>query len=112
MAGDLKSAPARSAENGPTDGMAPGVSAANGKSIAHPPALLHSPALLVSAPVAARMCGISERTWRKRDAQGLVPLPVRVGSRRLWAVENLRRWVEAGCPDREHWETTRERGQR
>jgi hypothetical protein len=56
--------------------------------------------VLVGAPDAARMCGLSERYWRKLDRTGRTPAAVCVGRRRLWAVENLRAWSAAGCPPR------------
>jgi len=68
---------------------------------------LHVSPLLVSAPGAARLCGLSERSWRKLDRTGRVPAALHVGRRRLWNVEELRRWTAAGCPPRERWETLR-----
>ena len=61
--------------------------------------------LLVAAPEAALLCSVSERTWRKYDRCGRVPSPLRWGKRRLWSVEELRRWIEAGCPSRDRWES-------
>ena len=68
--------------------------------------VLQTPPLLVAAPGAARLCGVSERTWRKFDRCGRVPLPLRWGKRRLWSIEELRRWTAAGCPSRERWNST------
>jgi predicted DNA-binding transcriptional regulator AlpA len=53
--------------------------------------------LLMSAPVAARVCGVSERTWWKLLAKGMVPAPVRLGRRRLWQLSAVRDWVQGGC---------------
>ena len=61
----------------------------------------------VAGGVAAAMVGLSARTWRKLNAAGLVPMPVRVGRSRRWAVEELRAWAAAGCPARGRWETIR-----
>jgi prophage regulatory protein len=63
-----------------------------------------SPQLLVSAKQAARMCSKSLRTWRAWDAAGWIPRPVRIGRSTLWRTEELRAWIEAGCPRREEWE--------
>jgi predicted DNA-binding transcriptional regulator AlpA len=60
--------------------------------------------LLVTAKQAARMCGRSLRTWRTWDSGGLIPQPVRMGRATLWRVDELRAWVEAGCPRRDAWE--------
>ena len=59
--------------------------------------------LLLPAPKAARLCGISEATWYRLKAAGKVPVPVRLGGRVLWKVEELRRWCAAGCPDQRSW---------
>jgi predicted DNA-binding transcriptional regulator AlpA len=60
--------------------------------------------LLLKANDAARMCGKSLRTW---DSAGLIPQPVRIGRSTLWRLDELRRWVEAGCPRRDEWEAQR-----
>ena len=59
--------------------------------------------LLVPAEVAGLMCGRSEASWWRDHAAGRIPAPVKLGGRTLWRVEELRRWVEAGCPDRRTW---------
>jgi predicted DNA-binding transcriptional regulator AlpA len=63
--------------------------------------------LLLSARRAADLCGKSLRTWRTWDAAGWIPKPVRIGRSTLWRADELRAWVEAGCPRREAWEATR-----
>lgn len=63
--------------------------------------------LLVSAKVAAAACGKSLRTWRAWDSAGWIPRPVRIGRSTLWRTDELRAWVEAGCPRREEWEARR-----
>jgi predicted DNA-binding transcriptional regulator AlpA len=60
--------------------------------------------LLVSAKKAAAMCGKSLRTWRTWDAAGWIPRPVRIGRSTLWRADELRDWVDAGCPRRAEWE--------
>ncbi len=62
--------------------------------------------LLVPAKEAAAMCGMSSRTWWRKDAAGDVPAPVRVGgsSTKRWRVDELGRWCESGCPPRARWE--------
>ena len=60
--------------------------------------------LLVTARQAAEMCAKSLRTWRTWDSAGWVPRAVRIGRSTLWRVEELRAWVEAGCPRRAEWE--------
>jgi predicted DNA-binding transcriptional regulator AlpA len=60
--------------------------------------------LLVPADVAGPMCGRSEASWWRDHAAGRIPAPVKLGGRTLWRVEELRRWIEAGCPPRKTWE--------
>jgi predicted DNA-binding transcriptional regulator AlpA len=62
------------------------------------------PALLLSARQAAAACGKSLRTWRTWDAGGRIPRPVRIGRSTLWRSDELRRWIDTGCPRREEWE--------
>lgn len=61
--------------------------------------------LLISARQAADMCGKSLRTWRTWDAAGWIPRPVRIGRSTLWRIDELQKWVDAGCPRRVEWET-------
>jgi prophage regulatory protein len=61
--------------------------------------------LLVSHRRAAKLCGVSGPTWHRRVAAGDIgPEPVRLGGRVLWRLEELERWVAAGCPDRRTWQ--------
>jgi predicted DNA-binding transcriptional regulator AlpA len=60
--------------------------------------------LLLTAKQAAAMCGKSLRTWRTWDAAGWIPKPVRIGRSTLWRADELRDWVDAGCPRRTEWE--------
>lgn len=63
--------------------------------------------LLVTAKQAAQMCGKSLRTWRTWDSAGMIPQPVRIGRSTLWRLDELRQWVDAGCPRRAEWEARR-----
>jgi prophage regulatory protein len=63
--------------------------------------------LLVPSHVAGPMCGRSEASWWRDHAAGRIPAPIKIGGRTLWRVEELRAWVEAGCPDRRTWEALR-----
>ena len=66
--------------------------------------------LLVGAREAGRLCGRSEASWWRDHAAKRIPAPIRLGGRTLWRVQELREWVEAGCPDRKTWEAIRARG--
>jgi predicted DNA-binding transcriptional regulator AlpA len=60
--------------------------------------------LLAPAGVAGPLCGRSEASWWRDHAARRVPRPIKLGGRTLWRLEELRRWVEAGCPCRSVWE--------
>ena len=57
----------------------------------------------LSGPDAARLIGVSARTFRRLDSTGQVPQALRVGGSKRWSVAELRGWIEAGCPDRARW---------
>ena len=58
------------------------------------------PFLSVGAKAAARMCGVSERSWWRLDSACKTPTSFMLGGRRLWRVADLERWVAAGFPNR------------
>ncbi len=65
-----------------------------------------SPApLLLGAKAAAKLCGVSARTWWALHSAGKTPLPVRLGRRTLWRAAELADWCKAGCPSRDRWHT-------
>ena len=64
-------------------------------------------ALLLSGGQSARSCGVCKRTWQKLDARALVPRPIRIGRRKLWALSDLREWTASGCPPRDVFEARR-----
>ena len=68
---------------------------------------VHVEPLLVSAKDAARLCGVSERTWRGWDSSGKCPGATLNGGCKRWRFDELRRWVAAGCPSRTRWEAER-----
>lgn len=56
-----------------------------------------TPPLLTADDVAA-LLNVSERTlWRLLSA-GKVPKPVRIGRSTRWRAEDVREWVQKGCP--------------
>jgi len=63
---------------------------------------------MITMREAAALVGVSPATWiRMRDC-GKTPKPIKLGARCVrWRLDELRMWVEAGCPDRSTWETIR-----
>lgn len=72
-----------------------------------PKQTLPFPRLLLTAVEAAAMCGFSVRTWWRLESSGKIPAAVRLGRSKRWPAEELRAWVEAGCPDRKRWEANK-----
>jgi len=69
-----------------------------------------SDTLLLDSTAAARLLGLGRSTFWRLHSAGRVPLPVRLGRRTLWRAEELRKWVEAGCPPRGQWEVAKGKG--
>jgi len=71
--------------------------------------ILSSSSLLVDAKDASRLLGIGRTLFLQLDNSGrLGPMGLKLGKRRLWVVEELRAWVDAGCPIRERWQKMKE----
>jgi predicted DNA-binding transcriptional regulator AlpA len=68
----------------------------------HDPKVLASatPPLALGARACAELFGVSVRHWRAMDSAQLVPSPVRLGCAVRWRLDDLRRWLEQGCPGR------------
>lgn len=64
--------------------------------------------LLLTAAVAAGLCSVSLRTWRRLDSSGAIPqaIPVGISSKR-WRLDELKAWVAADCPSRYEWNQRR-----
>jgi predicted DNA-binding transcriptional regulator AlpA len=75
-------------------------------SIAGPPARKRrrlSP-LVADAARLARLLGVGVRSVRSWDAGGKLPRPVKLGTRVVWIIAEIRRWLAAGAPARDEWE--------
>ena len=54
--------------------------------------------LLISAEQVASILNVSTRTlWRLLSA-GKLPEPVRLGGSTRWRLDQVRQWIDAGCP--------------
>jgi predicted DNA-binding transcriptional regulator AlpA len=60
--------------------------------------------ILVDARKAAFMLGISRAGFLRLRASGRTPQPLKLGTRALWRVDEIREWVAAGCPPLHRWE--------
>lgn len=70
------------------------------------PAAAFTP-IAVPGPDAARLFGLSARSWRRLNSAGLCPAPLRLNGAVRWDVAELRSWAAAGTPSRSKWEQIR-----
>lgn len=57
--------------------------------------------LLIPADQLAKLLQISTRTlWRLLSA-GRLPEPVRIGGSVRWRLDQVKQWIESGCPPQE-----------
>lgn len=68
--------------------------------------------LALPAAEVAKLLNISERHLWALHSSGRLPRPIRLGRSVRWNHDELRRWVDAGCPDRSSWDQAREGGNR
>lgn len=62
--------------------------------------------LLVSAESACKLIDVSISTWRRLDAGGRVPAPIRLSRGCVrWRSTDLDEWIKMGCPSRTEFES-------
>ena len=66
--------------------------------------------LLWSCEEFADVLGVSKRTIRRMDQIGKLPRRIVVGRLVRWRVDEIRSWIDAGCPHRDEWEAVRKNG--
>jgi predicted DNA-binding transcriptional regulator AlpA len=57
----------------------------------------------------AAMLNIAERTTRRLDVEGRLPVAIKIGKSKRWRISELHQWIEAGAPGRQKWEVIKER---
>ena len=60
--------------------------------------------LNVSASGVSTLLGISTSMVHKLDVAEKLPRPIRIGRRKLWRVQEVQAWNDAGCPRRDDWD--------
>lgn len=63
--------------------------------------------LVADARALAKLLGLGLRTVRTYDTRGLIPKPVKLGSRVVWRLDEIRAWLATGAPDRATWDALR-----
>ncbi len=56
--------------------------------------------LLFDEETAATACGIGKTLFRQLDADGSLPEPCRLHTRKLWSARQLELWCILNCPPR------------
>jgi predicted DNA-binding transcriptional regulator AlpA len=67
----------------------------------------HPVPLAVDAKRLSKRLSVGVRTIRSLDAAGKLPAAVRLGSRKVWVLDEIRAWLDAGAPDRKTWAAIR-----
>jgi len=62
---------------------------------------------LLSAAEAAKLLNISQRHLWALSTSGRMPAPIRLGRSVRWSADELRTWLDAGCPTRDRWENAK-----
>lgn len=62
--------------------------------------------LLLTTESLARQLQISKRSLQRLRSAGKLPQPVNLGGSIRWRTEEIRQWVEAGCPALSIWQST------
>jgi predicted DNA-binding transcriptional regulator AlpA len=67
--------------------------------------------LLIDARIAAGLCGISERSWRRLEHLGQIgPERIELGRSVKYRTAEVRAWIACGCKPREEWEWDQGKG--
>jgi predicted DNA-binding transcriptional regulator AlpA len=59
---------------------------------------------LITAEVLASWMQISKRTLQRYLLTGKVLRPMRIGRGLRWRVDEVRKWIDSGCPSMLDWE--------
>ena len=62
-----------------------------------------SSSILLPSAEAAKLCGVSVRSWYTWDQLGKIPKPVRIGRKLFWRRDELLAWIDQECPQRSDW---------
>jgi predicted DNA-binding transcriptional regulator AlpA len=66
--------------------------------------------LVADARLLAHLLSLGLRTIRSMDYSGKLPRPIKLGgSRTVWVLSEIRRWLAAGAPDRQTWESIKKK---
>jgi len=66
--------------------------------------------LLLNGDALARLLQVSKRSLMRLRSAGKLPRPVQLGRSVRWRSNEIREWVDAGCPPLVIWEPTTDSG--
>jgi len=66
--------------------------------------------LLIDTNATAKLLKVSSRTIFSMQTDGRMPKPIRIGSAVRWRYDEIKKWVEAGCPTQSEWSYESSRG--
>lgn len=59
---------------------------------------------LLNVEQVAELLGVCTKTVRRMMKAAKLPRHIELGRLFKWKADEIHRWIEAGCPDREEWE--------
>lgn len=59
--------------------------------------------LMIGQADVAKLLNVSSRTVYKRHKTGNMPAPVYIGRIKRWGYEEIKAWVDEGCPPQSEW---------
>jgi excisionase family DNA binding protein len=62
---------------------------------------------LLTVKDVAKALSLSQRTVWKFHSSGRLPRPVKLGGSVRWRRDELKQWLDAGCPARDVWQQRR-----
>jgi excisionase family DNA binding protein len=57
---------------------------------------------LITVDELSKLLGMSKRTVWRLLSVGQVPRPVRIGRSTRWRLDEVRRWIDLGCPGQDN----------
>ena len=63
--------------------------------------------LLIDAKGLATMLGLGLTKLYAMQSNGHLPAPLKFGRASRWRVDEIREWIENGCPERSRWQAVK-----
>lgn len=63
--------------------------------------------LLINSNALSKLLNLSQRTIYVMEKEGRMPVAIRVGKAVRWGLDEIKAWIDAGCPERSSWQWPR-----